>query len=320
MGVDNMLKIETKKALEINAIHGFRGIANDGGCFYFTVKDENKIIKCDVCFNPIKCFETCRNYAYICYDSNEDCFWATDYEDSSCIYKLNNSFVEIGKRVILIPELREKEINGISHHAKSDRLFISYSNAIVSMEKYSLSDCRILFRSCKKRIRGVTDLFTCFICFGVTRPRQEIRISSLCGGQSKSICIPSCFRIESMVSVPNDKNYGESHLFILLTKQGGEQCVMECIVEDLCIYEHKRCCCDKLEEIAKKEAMIAHCINEESEKFINIINSSNNTREINAAMTSLIMIIDRAANEERELSNKLQKLMEHCDFCNEMNE
>jgi len=66
--------------------------------------------------------------------------------------------------------------------------------------------------------------------------------------------------------------------------------------------------------------MIAHCINEESEKFINIINSSNNTREINAAMTSLIMIIDRAANEERELSNKLQKLMEHCDFCNEMNE
>jgi len=311
-----MLKVETKKALELNAIHGFRGIAYDGHWFYLTVEDENKIIKFDVSFNQIECFETCRCYTYICYDSIEDCFWATDREDSSCIYKLNDLFVQIDKLDISIPGVRGRKVNGISDNYRYDKL--SFSNVTVSMDKHSLNDCSILYSSCNKRIRGVTVLFSSYICYGISRSRQEIRISSLHGRLINRIYVPSCYRIVSMVSVLNARNCGKSHLYILLTHRNGGQFVMECIVEDYSIYEHEKCCCEALESIALKGTMIAHCLNVESDKLINIIHASNNAWEINAAITLLCKLIDRAANQERELTDKLQKLMEHYDFCNEM--
>lgn len=313
-----MLKVERKKALKLNAIHGFRGIAYDGYWFYLTIENENKIVKCDDSFNQIECYETCRCYTDICYDSIEDCFWATDREDSSCIYKLNNWFESIDKLEISIPGFRGRNVNGISHNYKSDKLFISFSNAIVRIDKYSSNDCRILYGSCNKRIHGVTDIFSSYICFGITRPRQEIRISSLNGRLTKRIRVPSCFRIESMVTVPNGRNYGKSHLYILLTNRNGEQFVMEFIVEDCSICERERCCSEALDSIATEEAMIAHCLKVESDKLINIIHSTNNEGKINTAMTLLIKLINRAADQERESIDKLQKLMEHCDFCNEM--
>lgn len=313
-----MLKVERKKALVLSAIHGFRGIAYDGFWFYLTVEDENIIIKCDDSFNQIECYETCRCYTYICYDSNEDCFWASDREDSTCIYKLNNLFVEIDKLDISVPGVRGINVNGISHNCRSDKLFISFSNAIVSIDKHSANGCRILCNSCNRRVHGVTGIFSSDICFGITRPRQEIRISSLCGNLIKRIRVPSCFRIESMVSVSNVRHYGKSHLYVLLTNRNGEQFVMEFLVEDCIMCERERCCSEALDSIASEEAMIAHCLREESEKLINIIHSSNNECEINTAMTLLCRLINRAANQEIKLTDKLLKLMEHCDFCNKM--
>lgn len=318
MGEDIMWKVETKKALELNAIHGFQGIAYDGDYFYFTVRDENKIIKYDVSFKQIECIETCRCYTYICYDTMEDCFFATAREDSSCIYKLNSCFEQIGELSISTPELRERKVNGISHNYKSNKLFISYSNVIVSMDKHSSNECSIIYRNRNKRIQGVTDIFSCNICYGILRPKQEIRISSLRGRFIQRIHISSCFRIESMVSVTNVKNSKKSHLYILLTNRNGEQFIMECIVEDCSMNEHNKCCCDALEWIALEETKIAHFLNKESDKLAKVISTSNNTEEINAAITSLIKIIDKAANRERELTDKLQKLMEHCDFCDEI--
>lgn len=313
-----MLRVERKEALELNAIQGFKGIAYDGNWFYLTVENESKIIKYDVCFNQIGSFETDTCYTYICYDSIDDCFWATDREDSSCIYKLNESFELLAKLSISIPDALGRKINGISHNYISDKLFISFSNVIVSMDKHSLNDCNILYRSGNKRIHGVTDIFSSYICYGISRSKQEIHISCLCGNLIKRIHIPSCFCIESMVSVSNVRACGISHLYMLLTSRNGEQFVMEFMVEDCRISEHEKCCCEALDSIAAEEAMIAHCLNVESDKLINIIHSSNNTREIEAAMTLLCKLIDRAANQERELTDKLLKLMEHCDFCNEM--
>lgn len=313
-----MLKVKTKTALELNAIHGFKGIAYDGDWFYLTVKDENKIIKYDVSFNQIECFETCRCYTYICYDSIDDCFWATARDDSSCIYKLNDLFEQIGILNITIPEFIRRRINGITHNSKSDQLFISFSNAIVSMEKHSSNDCSIIFCSHNKRIQGVADFFSCYIGYGISRPKQEIRISSLHGRVIKRINVPSCYRIESMVSVPSVNIPWESHLFILLTKRNGEQFVMELIVKDYSIYEHNKCCCDALECIASEETRIAQFLNEDSDKLINIIHSSDSTCESNAAMTLLIKLLNSAADQERELIDKIQKLMKHCDFCDLM--
>lgn len=191
-----MLKVKRKKALKLNAIHGFRGIAYDGLWFYLSVEDENKIIKFDASFNQIECFETCRCYTYICYDSNEECFWATDREDSSCIYKLNDLFVQIIDELdISIPEVRGRKINGISYNDRFDKLFISFSDVIVSMDKHSLNDSSILYNSCNKMIRGVTDLFSSYICYGISRSRQVIQISSLHGRLMNRIYVPSCFRI-----------------------------------------------------------------------------------------------------------------------------
>ncbi len=312
-----MLKVETKKALKLNAIRGFRGIAYDGLWFYLTVENENKIMKFDVSFYQIECFETCRCYTYLCYDSIEDCFWATDCEDSSCIYKLNNIFEQIDNLSISIPGVRGRRVNGISHNYESDKLFISFSDAIVIMDKHSFNDCSIFYSSYNKRIRGATDLFSSYICYGILRPRQEIRICSLNGRLINRIFIPSCFHIVSMVSLPNGRNCSEHHLYILLTHRNGGQFAMKCIVKDYNIYKHEKCCYETLEWISLKENRLAHCLNVESDKLITTIHSSNNVTEINNAITLLCKLIDKVAREERELTDKLQKVMEHCDFCNE---
>jgi hypothetical protein len=317
-GVGNMIKIETKKDFMLNAIHSFRGIAYDGCWFYFTVKDEKKIVKHDMHFNQIECFITCRCYAYLCYDLMEDCFFATDSEDKSCIYKLNGMFEEVDKLDISIPEIGEKKITGISNNHCSDRLYISFSNAIVSINKHCLNDCRILFCCNNKRIQGVTGIFSSYITYSISRPRQEIRISHSCGNLIKRIRVPACFRVESIVSMPCRKDNSKNHLYVLVTKSNGRQCVLEFIVVDCRLNEDNKCCCDALESIASEEVMIAHFLNVESERLIKIINSSNDIQEINSAKKSLCKIINKATNRELEIVEKLLKVMEHCDFCNEM--
>lgn len=313
-----MFKIERKKDFMLNAIHSFRGIAYDGYWFYLTVKDEKKITKCDMNFNQIECFITCRCYTYICYDLKDDCFWATDSEDVSCIYKLNSMFEEIDKISITISGVRERKITGISYNYSSNRIDLSFANAIVSINKHCLNDCRVLFCCNNKRIQGVTGIFSSHVTYSISRPRQEIRISHSCGKLIKRISVPSCFRVESIVSIPCRKDNSKNHLYVLLTKCNGKQCVMEFIVVDRRVFEHNKCCCEALECIASEEMMISHFLDVESDRLMKVIHCSNDIQEINEAKKELCNVIKKATNRELELVQKLLKVMEHCDFCNEM--
>lgn len=312
-----MFKVVRKKAIVLNAIHGFKGIAYDGFYFYLTVKDENVIEKYDISFNHIESFETCRCFMYICYDPFEDCFWATDRENSLCIYKLNTCFEPIDEINISIPGGRGKKINGIALNCKPDKLLISFTNMILSIDKCSLNVCRVLYSN-NKRIQGVTDIFSTCISYGITRPKQQIQISSLDGRVFKRINIPNCSCIESMVSVPSVRKCGVSNLYVLITHRNKEQFIWNFIVEDCEKCEHERCCNEALNSIATEGDMIAHCLKVESLRLINIINCSNNTWEINKAMALLSNLIDRVSCQEKELTDMLQKLMEHCDFCDEL--
>lgn len=313
-----MFKVETNKELMLNDDCCFRGIAYDGCWFYLTVKEEKKIMKCNMDFDQIECFITCRCYSYICYDFNEDCFWATDSDDVSCIFKLNGLFEEIDILNILIPEVRCRNITGISCNCCSDRLFLSFSNAIVCINKHCLNDCRILFCCNKKRIQGVTGIFSSFITFSISRPKREIRIIHSCGRCIKRISVPSCFRIESIISMPCRKDNSIFHFFVLLTNRNGKQCVKEFIVVDCRLHEHNRCCNKALEEIACEEVKIAHCLKEESERLLEIIQTSNDIQEINEAKETLCCLIKKATKREFEIVVRLQKLMECCDFCKDI--
>lgn len=306
-----MLKIETKRAVELNAKNYYRGIAYDGRYFYFTVEDKNVIIKTDVSFRQMDCFETCRCYTYICYDSTECCFWATTFEDASCIYKLNCLFEPIEKLDILIPRFRRRVATGIAYDSNLDKIVISFTNGLVSMDKHSLNNCNVLYSYYDKRIRGVTGLFSSYLSYGISRSRQEIHIFSLQGRLVKRMYLPSYFRLEAMVSVPDVRNCWETHLYLLLTNRYGGQCIMEYMVVDYRIYQQEMFCSRALESIAIKGSQIAESLKKESEKLINIIQWSSNPGEINAAITSLCRIIDNAANEERKLTDQLQKLMKH---------
>ncbi len=314
-GVGIMFRVERNKDFMLNDSHCFRGIAFDGCWFYLTVMDENKIIKCNMDFEEIDCFITCRCYTYICYDFNEDCFWATDSEGESCVFKLNGLFEEIDILNILVPGVRDRNITGISYNYCSDRLYLSFSNAIVCINKHCLQDCRMLFCCNKKRIRGITGIFSSFITFGIARPRKEIRIIHSCGRCIKRISVPSCLRVESIFSIPCRKDNSIFHFFVLFTKRNGRQCVKEFIVVDCRLHEHNRCCTKALEAIACDEVKIANCLIEESERLFQIMQTSNDAHEINEAKKALCRLIRRATKREFEIVEKLQKLMECCDFC-----
>lgn len=313
-----MFKVLRNNELMLNASHCYRGCAYDGCWFYLTVKDEKKIVKCNMNFDQIECFITCRCYMYICYDFNEDCFWATDGEDVSCIFKLNRLFEEIDILNISIADARVRMITGISYNCCSDRIYLSFSNAIVRINKHCLKDCRILFCCNKKRIQGVSGIFSSFITFSISKPKKEIRIIHSCGRCIKRICVPSCLRVESIVSMPCREDNSKYHFFVLVTKRNGNQCVIEFIVVNCRLHEHNRCCCKALQSIACKEARIANCLNGEIERLSQIIQTSNDIHEINAAKVSLCKLIKRATKREFEIVEKLQELMECCDFCKDI--
>lgn len=73
----------------------FSGIAFCGEQFYITSPKSCEIVIFDSCFKKKRCVKTCREYTSICYDENEQCFWALAEKSKNSIFKISDKLKEV---------------------------------------------------------------------------------------------------------------------------------------------------------------------------------------------------------------------------------
>lgn len=311
-----MIKIEAAQTLTFEYSPSYNEITCDGSWFYLTVIGENKIIKCDKFFHQIHCFETCRNYSNLCYDSRGDCFWATQTGVSSYVYKLNKLFEQIDAIYISIPNVKNHIITGISYNYYSDMLLLTYDKFVVFVNIWSLEEDIIFYSRSQEILKGAVDIFGNYTGYCTSSLQDKIEVYSNSMKFITEVIIPCDFRVVSLCVGYTQKNYKHIHIYILVIRENGEQCILNYIATIDQISQYEKCCSNRLNSIASEGARIAHILNEEGEEFREAISSLNDRNEIISATRTMIKTIHHAADIEFSLYNELLKLRECCTFCN----
>lgn len=304
-----MFKVEMIKALMLKAIPGFTGVAYDGCWFYLTVKGEHRIIKTDVNFMQAQYFKTCRCYSHICYDGTENCLWAIDSYDSSYVFKLNESFEEIDALSILAPEGKERKITGISYNYCSDNLIIAFEDSIMSVNKHSSIINTILDHQDHEKITGLADIFSCYICYGLLKTKNEIYVYSNFGRFIAKFYLPYNLKLDSMVLVPKEGEFNQFHLYFLATNEDEEQYILNYLIEDYILDQDEKQSSEAIESIALEGIKIAYMLNIEAEKYRKAIASTSDKKTIEAAYNSVRRALEQAASKEHILYTMLEKLV-----------
>jgi hypothetical protein len=312
-----MVKIEAKQILMLEYLPSFNGIVYDGYWFYLTVIGEYKIIKCDKFFHQIQCFETCRNYSNLCYDSREHCFWATQAGDSTYVFKLNQFFEQIDTICISIPDVKGDIITGISYNYYSDTLLLTYANLVVAVNKCSYEDQVIFYSRNQEIIKGAVDIFGSFTGYCISSLQDKIEVYSYSRKFIEKAIIPCDFKVVSLCLGYTPKDNSHIHIYILAIRENGEQCILNYIATIEQISKHEKCCSNRLNFIALEGVRIAHILNDEGEKFREEMSSSNNRNEIDSATRAILKTIQQAADIEFCLYNELLKIRECCTFCDD---
>lgn len=312
-----MIKIEAKQTLMLEYLPSSNGIVYDGYWFYLSVIGEYKIIKCDKYFHQIHCFETCRSYSKLCYDSKEHCFWATQAGDSSYLYKLNQFFEQIDTIHISLPDVKGDIITGISYNYYTDMLLLTYAKLVVAVNKYSLEEHIIFYSRSQEIIKGAIDIFGSFTGYCISSIQDKIEVYSNSKKFIAEAIIPCHLRVVSLCLGYIQKNNSHIHIYILTVRENGEQCILNYIATFEQISKHEICCSNRLNSIALEGARIAHLLNEENEKFREVMSSSNDRNEINFATRRILRTIHQAADIEFGLYNELLKIRDCCTFCDD---
>ena len=308
-----MIKVEINKTLMLNAIPKYSGIAYDGYWFYFTIKDEHKIIKSDIYFTQVEYFDTYRCYSYICYDCREKCFWAIDPCDLAYVYKLDKFFKDIDALSISTPT-GEEIITGISYIDGCDKLLIAYDNVIKSIDKHFGEEQNILYNSGEYGITTVTDIFSCYICCCLSKQESEINLYSYSQAFITKFMIPYALKVVAMILVPSIRMKNQFHLYILSVGSKGEQCILDYVVRNVTIDINEQRYYNMIDNVAREGIRIAHTLNMESDKLKIALSTSNEKKEIISAYRSTCKIVNQAIEREQFSCYQLLKLKNWYDF------
>lgn len=194
-------------------------MAFEGCSYYFTILCENKIIQYDTHLCLEKCYSTCREYDYICYDVKDDCFWAADKDCYNTIFKLDRCMNEIDAIVIRGCNQIGEIITGVSYNCCSDKVIVSLACGLVQVDK-CCSDALILYSSNNGLITGVLSLYPGYIITVLKKSKQYVYVINHCGEMLKSTEVDCRFMIKNMIFNPCSKDCASYDIEYLIYKKG----------------------------------------------------------------------------------------------------
>lgn len=303
-----------------------------GCCFYFTVQGASEIVKTDASFNVIETFRTDREYDCICYDTKENCIWASVRQQFQMIYKLNINMAEID--CIAIKGYRAAgSITGISFNCCSNSIVVSYHTCLFEINKCT-GMAAVLHNTSGFNIIGVLSLCPIYIIIAVKNNQSYIYILDK-RGQIIDSCQTNCtFMLRDILFNPCQAECGRIYLdFIGVSKDKCIQickwllsicdlkiticpcnfiCCKKCRPETCCC--HKDSCADVLESIALMEASLAHILNAEGEKLQKVLCLTDDIDKILCINREINKTLINATHLEHTLYAKLSALCE-CGIC-----
>lgn len=303
----------------------FEGMAFDGQFLYLTFPAEKQIYQFSRDFIFINYFDVKRSYSALCYDSTENCFWASQSRSTQNIFKLDMDLNEINQ-IQIHPRCTENLcICGLSFNCEENTILAACENSIFELSKDG--EClRVIQKSETNVFSGVLSIAP---YFAVIHSSHEKQFLSICKKEQliKSFCFLDCYKIIDLIfyscfAAKNQKIV----FFILAIDSCCRPCLLKCVIElcgsklckcnFLCRPKDSDCTCDIIESIAQAESALAHILNAEGEKLQKAVEIADNVCELLEINNSVSRTITKVTFLEQVLYAKLDAINNLCpDKC-----
>lgn len=315
-------------ALPTDLCKRYQGIAFDGCFFYLTMPQDCKIYRLHRDFTPSACFEVDKPYSSICYDSSENCFWASVDKLGIVLYKLNREMKEIDRLQIKGCAKPCAQIEGLSYNCEHDTLLVAFKDFIAEISKEGCC-VRILQEICTGQYTGVLSIAPYYAVIRRCGPTQEVIIYSADDCVARSFCVPAVYTLEDLLFDPCcARDRSVLPLIFLAAKHCCYPRILyfeidSCGLDGICCcnYEVCRPCrdgecneiCDLIESIALVETALSHILNAEGEKLQRAVEISKNICDLIEIDKSVYRTIVGITQLEHVLYAKLDAASSLCE-------
>lgn len=314
----------------------YEGIAFDGCFFYLTMPQECMIYRFNRDFTPAGSLGVERPYKAICYDSTENCFWASSDKSASTIYRLDCDLKETDRLQIRGCATDCMQITGLSYNCEQNTLLVAFKTYIAEIAKDGCC-VRVLQSSSSCHYAAVLAIAPYYAVIRQCGQTQELVLFSAEGEPISSFCMGNVYALEDILFYPcRSKDRSVLQLILLATKNRCYPRILYCEIPacDICLcccnyeiccarceedHRKEQCICDLIESIALVETALSHILNAEGEKLQKAIEIADNICDLLEVNRSVNRTITNVTQLEHLLYAKLDTLSELCAepcFCN----
>lgn len=298
----------------------------DGRNYYYTVIDENVIIKCDGKLNVLEIYPTINIYDNICYNSSSNSFFVNIVDGTSHIIELDANMKEMHKIEL---NVKGDKITGIGYNCERDNIIVSFSKIAYEIrdnkyiEIYSIENGKIM---------NIMSVFPYYFVVVITNMGQKIYLVDDRGKVIDSFDVECSIYVKNIVFNPCDeKNLCATLEYLAVNNRYEYMCnKMFCtfgIDENISECNYNICnecdrdirpfkaCKDVVESIAIIETSLGYILYQESEKLRKILENTNDIDKIMHVNKEINRTIVNVTNLEHILYNKLLAVLDKCDIC-----
>ena len=293
----------------------YLAIAFDG-CYYFlTMRDDRCIYRFSKGFTPKGEISTNKAYHGLCFDSVENCFWATEPGQHNKIFKLNADLQEIDCIAFENKRSDYKQILGISFDCAKNVLLVAFNDEVFEVSKSGTT--RSLIKNLCPHVIN-TLAIPPYMAVAVNSGKSQSVLFFEGERHLETVNIPLEYRIRDLAYDPCEKVF-----LILATKHCSYPRVLYYTLDvktDNCLKAicGKKCKPDKhcddanvIKSIAKMETALSHILNVEGEKLQKAVAVADTVEELLEMNKSIHKTLSLASQLENILLMKLQTAMEN---------
>lgn len=211
----------------------YTGMAHDGVSYYFVNGRDCKAYQYSEAFIQERCIDTCRNYAGICFDSENGCFWAAAADSQPVLYRLDAALREIDCLPIAVSGCDDGLGPVTNVSCDGGRLLVAFGNRLVRVDPRMREQPVVLVQTEDAWLRCALAVRTYIVCCFMSGEGQTLRVFSHEGqpvGESK---LPrEDDALLTALLVPSPHGGGAGRLLALVSRRCRYSYVWDCLLSD----------------------------------------------------------------------------------------
>lgn len=327
-----MITIQTDCTVALPCgVNNIKGLTINCCDFLFLDRSGCNLIKWSKSTQSPQTIPLTRRYLCVCYDAQENCYWAIPEGATCLIYRLDLCFCEVGS--IEIKGAYQQRAISLCYDACKNGLWICYPCQLAFVEKCSGNTTWEKAKdSCKINLGLIVQQECRAACY-YEGSRQILEVTCGCYKEAAELCISKEYKIMGIASCFCGHKGKECRFCILLSKS----CSHEFMLADYCVTFAEGtmtpccpCSCpcpvpprppkphpggkyEIMHSIALEEAGIAHILNAEGEKIQKAVAMSDNIEDLICVNESVKRTLTQVTLLEGMLYSKLETLT--CSDC-----